>query len=82
MSRLAVSSAHLIENAVICSSQMFMGRTSERRREGEKHFWSVVRFYNFMWHLCEDRLEVGAVWSVVLFCSPKNNETTKYIWIH
>lgn len=35
MSRLAVSSAHLIENAVICSSQMFMGRTSERRKEGE-----------------------------------------------
>lgn len=76
MSRLAVSSAHLIENAVICSSQMFMGRTSEGRREGEKYFWSVVAgLLSVFTILCGIFVRIGWRWELFgqscCFAAPK-----------
>lgn len=46
LSMLAVSSTHLIENAVICSCQMSEGRTNERgSKEENMPAWSVVLFW-------------------------------------
>lgn len=72
--------SHLLQPSVY-------GKNKWKRKRRGKIFLvccsrSVASFYNFMWHLCKDRLELEAVWSVMRFCSSKNNETTKYMWIH